>query len=142
MVKRKTIYVIGVFDLFHSGHVKLLERAKAMGDWLIVAINSDELVSTYKRRPFIAEEDRLTVVGACKYVDEAFIIRAYDNKAYLKKYEVAVIVHGDDWEKASYLEQLRIDETFLKEQQVTLQFLPYTAGISTSELIKRIKESE
>lgn len=58
----KNVYVIGVFDLFHFGHVELLRRAKELGDRLIVAINGDEMVASYKRRPFLSEQDRLEVV--------------------------------------------------------------------------------
>lgn len=73
----KNVYVIGVFDLFHFGHVELLRRAKELGDRLIVAINGDEMVASYKRRPFLSEQDRLEVVKACRYVDDAFIIHGY-----------------------------------------------------------------
>jgi glycerol-3-phosphate cytidylyltransferase len=142
MEKAKTIYVIGVFDLFHSGHVKLLERAKALGDRLIVAVNGDDMVASYKRRPFFGESDRLLLIASCRYVDEAFIIREYDNKTYLEKYGVDVVVHGDDWGRASYLEQIRVDEAFMKAHGIELCLLPYTTGVSTSDLIKKIKASE
>lgn len=135
------VYVIGVFDLFHTGHVELLRRAKELGDKLIVAINSDEMVASYKRKPFLNEADRMAVVEATKYVDEAFIINEYDNKEFIKKYKITKIVHGDDWEESSYMEQIRVTPEFLKENNCELVLLPYTQGISTSELIKRIKES-
>ncbi|WP_432712757.1 adenylyltransferase/cytidyltransferase family protein [Pedobacter sp.] len=137
----KNVYVIGVFDLFHRGHVELLRRAKALGDKLIVAVNSDDMVSTYKRRPFFTEEDRLVLVESCKYVDEAFIIGVYDNKEYIQKYKIDIIVHGDDWAKESYMEQIRVDKTFMQAHNVQLFLLPYTNGISTSDLIKKIKET-
>ena len=54
----KVVYIIGVFDLFHTGHVELLRRAKELGDKLVVAINSDDIVEQYKRRPFIDEENK------------------------------------------------------------------------------------
>ena len=83
----KVVYIIGVFDLFHTGHVELLRRAKELGDKLVVAINSDDIVEQYKRRPFIDEENRLKVIQACKYVDEAFVIRTFDNKDVVLKYD-------------------------------------------------------
>jgi len=137
----QNIYVIGVFDLFHRGHLELLKRARALGERLIVAINSDDMVANYKRRPFFSEEDRLALVEACKYVDEAFIIREYDNKEYIRKYHIEVIVHGDDWAKESYMTQIRVDQEFMAENQVKLHLVSYTNGISTSDLIKKIKES-
>lgn len=135
------VYVIGVFDLFHSGHVELLKRAKAMGNRLIVAINGDDMVASYKRLPYLNEEERLKVVKACKYVDEAFVIRQYDNKDFIIKYDIHKIVHGDDWEEMSYMEQIRVTPAFLKKHDCELVIIPYTEGISTSGLIKKIKAS-
>ena len=135
------VYVIGVFDLFHTGHIELLKRSKELGDKLIVAINGDDMVSKYKRKPYMDEKDRLKIIESCRYVDEAFIIREFDNKESLIRYNVSKIVHGDDWERASYLKQIRVDEDFLREHNIEMVFLPYTSGISTGELIKKIKES-
>lgn len=137
----KVVYVIGVFDLFHFGHVELLRRSKELGDKLIVAVNSDDMVASYKRTPFLNESDRLAVIKACKYVDDAFIISQYDNKEYIEKYEVNIIVHGDDWELDSYMEQIRVTPEYLKELNCELVLLPYTKGVSTSELIQKIKQS-
>lgn len=134
------VYVIGVFDLFHRGHVELLRRSKEMGEKLIVAINSDDMVASYKRRPYFNENDRLSIVQACRYVDEAFIIYEYDNKEYIKKHKITKIVHGDDWEADSYMEQIRVTPEFLKENHCELVLTPYTTGISTSDLLKKIKE--
>lgn len=141
MKKETIVYVIGVFDLFHRGHVELLRRSRELGDKLIVSINSDEIVSTYKRRPFFSEEDRLHIVKACRYVDEAFIIREFDNKEVIKHYGINKIVHGDDWDEKGYMEQIRVTDEFLKEHNCELVFLPYSQGISTSSLIEEIKAS-
>jgi len=137
----QTVYVIGVFDLFHRGHLELLRRAKALGDKLVVAINGDDMVASYKRRPFFNEEDRLALVEATKYVDEAFVIRQYDNKEVIKQYKINKIVHGDDWEEESYKEQIRVTDEFLEEHNCELVLLPYTKGISTSDLIEQIKNA-
>jgi glycerol-3-phosphate cytidylyltransferase len=137
----KKVYVIGVFDLFHRGHVEFLKKAKSLGEKLIVAINGDEMVASYKRRPFYSEYDRLEIVKACRFVDEAFIIRDYDNKEYIEKYGVDAIVHGNDWEINSYIEQIRVTKEYLQERNVDLILVPYTSGVSTSQLIKKIKEN-
>lgn len=138
---KEVVYVIGVFDLFHRGHLELLKRAKNLGDRLVVAINSDNMVESYKRRPYFLQEDRLEIVKSLKYVDDAFIINEYDNKEYIKKYKVNKIVHGDDWPEDSYMEQIRVTPQFLKENNCELVLLPYTDGISTSDLINEIKEA-
>jgi len=137
----KNVYVIGVFDLFHKGHIELLRRSKELGEKLIVAVNGDEMVASYKRKPYYSEEDRLALISACKYVDDAFIIREYDNKQYIEKYHIDAIVHGDDWEKESYMKQIRVTQDYLDSKGTSLVLLPYTQGISTSQLIKQIKES-
>lgn len=139
--KFQNVYVIGVFDLFHRGHLELLKNAKALGQRLIVAINGDEMVSRYKRKPFFNEQDRLDIIKACRYVDEAFIIRDFDNKDTITQYKIDAIVHGNDWERSSYLEQIRVTEDYLAENNVSLVLLPYTQGVSTSALITQIKNA-
>ena len=135
------VYVIGVFDLFHRGHVELLRRSRALGKRLLVALNSDRLVAEYKgRRPIFPQDDRLAIVQACRHVDEAFVIDSYDNRDVLLRHGVSAVVHGDDWSRASYLEQIRVTEGFLAAHHVDLVFLPYTSGVSTSDYLKRIRE--
>ncbi|HUS01751.1 MAG TPA: adenylyltransferase/cytidyltransferase family protein [Chitinophagaceae bacterium] len=137
----KNVYVIGVFDVFHRGHVEFLQKARALGERLIVAVNGDAMVTSYKRKPFYSETDRLTIINSCRFVDEAFIIKEYDNKEYIEKYNIDAIVHGNDWERASYLQQIRVTDSYLKARNAELVLVPYTAGVSTSQIIKQIKES-
>ncbi len=137
----KNVYVIGVFDLFHRGHVEFLKQARALGENLIVAVNGDEMVASYKRKPLYSETDRLEIIKSCKFVDEAFIITEYDNKKYIEKYNIDAIVHGNDWEVNSYMEQIRVTKEYLKERNVELVLVPYTQNISTSQIRKMIKES-
>ena len=139
MKKYKNVYVIGVFDLFHRGHVELLRQSKVLGDKLIVAINSDEFVSRYKRKPMYSEIDRMEIVKATRFVDEVFISNDYDNKPYLEQYNIDVIVHGDDWERSSYLKQIVVTEDYLAEKKVDLVLIPYYQGVSSSDLIKKIR---
>jgi cytidyltransferase-like protein len=137
--KYKNVYAIGVFDLFHRGHLEFLKKAKKLGNNLIVSINSDRLVAGYKRTPIYNEKDRLELVKSCKFVDDAFIIDSYDNKEFLKEYFIDAIVHGDDWESESYKKQIRVDDKFLKRYGIELVFVEYTNDISTSDIIRRIK---
>ena len=133
------VYVIGVFDLFHAGHVELLRRARESGDKLIVAVNGDKMVEKYKRKPFMSEKDRLKVIRACRYVDDAFIIRTFDNRKRILQHRVNLIVHGNDWTGDSYLQQIRLTPRFIAKHQIRLVYLPYTKGISTSSLVEKIK---
>ncbi|HUQ65645.1 MAG TPA: iron-containing alcohol dehydrogenase [Flavitalea sp.] len=135
----KNVYVIGVFDMFHRGHVEFLRKAKSLGDRLIIAVNGDQMVGEYKRKPLISETDRLEIIKACKFVDDAFIIRQFDNKCFIEKYDIDAIVHGSDWERQSYLEQICVTEDYLKKHNVDLVFVPYTSGVSTSGIIKKIR---
>ncbi len=138
---KKNVYVIGVFDLFHRGHLELLKKAKKLGDRLIVAINGDDMVSKYKRKPIFNEEDRLAIISSLRLVDEAFIIRIFDNKKVMIDRKVDIIVHGTDWDRDSYLKQIRVTESFLDENEISLELVPYTNGISTSDLVNTIKNS-
>jgi len=137
------VLVVGVFDLFHRGHVELLRRARELGDRLTVAINGDDLVEEYKRRrPFMAESDRLAIVAACRYVDHAYIARDYDTKPAIEAYRIDAIVHGDDWPHDRYLQQIRVTEAYLASRGVTIVYVPYTAGISTTDVVARIRAAE
>ena len=133
---RETILVVGVFDMFHAGHVKLLKRARALGDRLVVVVNGDGLTTAYKRRPVMSEQDRLELVSACRYVDAAEISNDFSVRTAILRHGVTKIVHGDDWSVESYKRQIRCDDAFLAATGVELVMLPYTAGVSTSDIIR------
>ena len=139
-MKVNNIYVLGVFDLFHVGHLNMLEKAKSLGGKLHVGINSDRVVKEYKRQPIIPQDERLAIVAACSYVDESFVVDTFDNKAIVLNKKINLIVHGDDWKGDSYLDQIRLSKDFVLENDIELIFLPYYEGRSTSDLIKIIKE--
>lgn len=135
---KKNVYVLGVFDLFHVGHLQLLKTAKSLGEKLVVGINSDELVREYKREPIIPEEERLLILESCKYIDEVFIIRSFDNKQILIEKNIDLIIHGDDWTGNGYLEQIGVSEEFLLVNNIAMEYLPYFVGRSTSGIINDI----
>lgn len=132
----ETVLVVGVFDLFHAGHVKLLEKARALGDRLVVIINGDQLTASYKRQPVTLEADREIMLRACRYVDEVEISNDYSIRDTIVRHGITQVVHGDDWEIESYKKQIRCDDAFLEQHGVRLVLLPYTAGISTSDIIQ------
>ena len=95
----RRIITFGTFDLFHVGHVNLLRRAKALGDWLVVGVSSDELNARKKgRKPFFSLDERLAIVGDSRVVDEVFVEEALELKGdYIRRYRGDVLVMGDDW---------------------------------------------
>jgi cytidyltransferase-like protein len=119
-----------------------LRKAKELGGNLIVAVNSDAKVASYKRKPVVPEHDRLEIVRSCKFVDEAFIIDGYAQREFIEKYNIDAIIHGDDWGRERYLHQICVTEEYLKERNTELVLLPYTAGVSTSQILNRIRALE
>jgi glycerol-3-phosphate cytidylyltransferase len=138
--RRKIVLVVGVFDLFHRGHVELLRRARALGERLIVVINGDEFTAAYKRRPVYSEEDRAAIVAATRFADNVVVSNSSDVKPHVERFGINVIVHGDDWEHESYLRQIDLTEQYILDRGIELVYTPYYAGVSTSALIKRLRE--
>ena len=117
----KTVITYGTFDLFHVGHLNLLRRAKELGDYLIVAVSSDEFNLGKNKVCKIKDTDRMKIVEAIKYVDKVI--------PDVKKYNVDVFVMGDDW-KGKF--------DFLKDY-CEVVYLPRTEGISTTQLKEELK---
>lgn len=140
LTARKTrIYVGGTFDCFHAGHVKLLERAKGLADFVIVALNSDAFAESYKGKTVLTELERLEVVRACRYVDLAFVMESWaKQKHYMELLRPDYILHGDDWTGGSLVSQLGVTDEFMDSHGIALKYVPYTAGISTSDIKRRI----
>ncbi len=91
------VYAYQVADLFHKGHGKALEQAKALGDYLIVGVLTDEAVEAYKRTPIIPFEQRVYMVRHFDCVDMVVIQMDVDPTENLKRYRADIVVHGDDW---------------------------------------------
>ncbi len=137
-VQTRNVLAVGVFDLFHVGHVRLLERARSLGTRLFVVLNGDALTERYKRQPVYDEQCRLEIIKACRFVDDAWISDTFDIKPFVESLDIRVIVHGDEWERSSYLKQVRLDESFLAKKHIDLSLLPYTASISTTSILDKI----
>ncbi|MCS2171733.1 adenylyltransferase/cytidyltransferase family protein [Scandinavium sp. TWS1a] len=127
----KKVITFGTFDVFHVGHINILERARAMGDYLIVGVSSDELNFSKKNRyPIYNEADRVKIISAMRFVDEVFIEESLDLKLeYINKHNATILVMGDDWKG-------RFD--WVKPACEVL-YLPRTPSISTTEIIEIVK---
>ena len=131
----KRVYVDMVGDLFHCGHVSLLKQAKALGDYLIVGLLSDELAQDYKKRPILTLEERACVIEACRYVNEVIpAAPLIPDKAWIKEHKIDVIVHGDDFSEE------RLQDFYGDAMDLGIfRTVPYTEGISTTEICNRIE---
>ena len=126
----KTVVTFGTFDVFHVGHINLLQRASALGDTLIVGVSTDELNFSKKNRyPIYKQEDRLKIINSLRYVNFCFFEESLEKKAeYLQYYGADVLVMGDDW-KGKFDQYNEICEVV---------YLPRTPSISTTEIIEVI----
>jgi glycerol-3-phosphate cytidylyltransferase len=125
-----TVITFGTFDVFHVGHLRVLERAAAFGDRLVVGVSADALNQRKKGRlPVFSQEERLAIVAALKPVDEVFVEESLELKRdYITKYEADVLVMGDDW--AGRFDDLR--------DICRVEYLPRTPAISTTAIIEKI----
>lgn len=134
-------YTCGVYDLFHIGHLNLLEKCKEMCDILIVGVCNDEYVRKIKNKePVINENDRLRIIKALKVVDEAYLVdidTTNDKNLALDKFKFDVLFSGDDWKGSE--RYIKTEEEF-KKKQVSIEYLPYTKGISTTMIKEKLKK--
>lgn len=127
----KRIITFGTFDVFHVGHVNILERAAALGEHLIVGVSSDELNFSKKQRyPIYSERDRVKIISSLKFVDTVFIEESLEKKKeYIQAYDADILVMGDDWAG-------RFDWV---SDICKVIYLPRTPSVSTTEIIEIVK---
>lgn len=134
----KVGYTDGVFDLFHVGHLNMIEAAKQRCDYLIVGVHSDDVVEGYKhRRPIINEADRRRIVASVKGVDCAVINQFRDKVKLWSAYHFDAVFIGDDWKGTERWNEF---EKILTEIHVDVIYVPYTKGISTTEIREKIAQ--
>ena len=121
----KTVITYGTFDILHYGHINLLKRAKALGDYLIVCISTDEFNAIKGKKSYYPYEVRKMMLEAIKYVDLVIPETCWEQKIEdIKKYNVDIFTMGSDWEG-------KFD--FLKEY-CEVVYLPRTEGISSTKI--------
>ena len=125
-------YTQGVYDMFHVGHLNILNNAKKYCDYLMVGVNADELVKAYKNKvPVINEKDRLAIVSNIKAVDECFLVDTLDKVEIYHDHPFDAIFIGDDWKGAPRWEKTREE---MEAMGVGFVYLPYTQGVSSTGL--------
>jgi len=127
-----------VADLFHYGHVNFLRQASTHGDFLLVGIHADETVESYKRTPILTMEERIRSVEGCRFVDEVVPNAPLEiTREWIEQNKIDLILHGDDVSP-------EVRDTWYKVpiEMGIYRSVSYTEGISTTELISRIKAAE
>ena len=138
MEKKIRVFTSGSFDLFHVGHINILERSAALGDELIVGVSTDELIEKYKgMRPIIPFEERFRIISSLRCVTKAVKQTKLTEIAQLQRENIDIVTIGDDW-KCKYLEGL---EWMKAQPSKKVVYFPYTPGISTTAIKRKIIEN-
>src|SRR5690625_995869 len=128
----KKVITYGTYDLLHTGHINLLRRARALGDYLVVAISTDEFNASKGKKAYYTFEQRKAILEALRYVDKVIPEDNWEQKIDdVKKYNIDTFVMGDDW-KGKF--------DFLKEH-CEVVYLPRTVGISTTQIKKDLNKT-
>lgn len=148
----KTVITYGTFDMFHIGHLKLLERLKALGDTLIVAVSTDEFNQEKGKKVLIPFEQRAEIVRSIKYVDMVIPEENWDQKIVdIKKHDVDVFAIGNDWDgkfdflrdycEVIYLDRTdNISTTKLKKSLSNFLSIPKEDIINAFEILEQLKK--
>lgn len=136
----KVVYTGGTFDVLHSGHINFLRQCSVIGDKVVVALNTDEFIEEFKGHPpLMSYEEREKLLLGCRYVNEVVPnIGGADSKPAIDKVNPTFIVVGSDWAAKDYYKQMQFTQEWLDERGIVLVYVPYTMGISTTELKRRL----
>ena len=130
-------FTAGAFDMFHVGHLNLIKNAKARCDYLIVGVNTDELIASYKDKNVVVPlAERLQIIESIKYVDEVIAVDTLDKGKMWEKKKFDVVFIGDDWKGS---ERWNETEQKLKKYNVDVVYLPYTTGTTSTLLREKLE---
>lgn len=128
----KRVLTYGTYDLLHYGHVRLLKRARQLGDYLIVAVSTDEFNAIKNKKAYHSYEERKEMLEAIRYVDLVIPEETWEQKIKdVQEYKVDVVTMGSDWEGNEKFEELR--------NYCDVVYLDRTEGISTTKIKKDLK---
>lgn len=123
----KRVLTYGTFDMLHEGHVNLLKRAKELGDYLVVALSTDEFNILKGKQAYFSYEKRKLILESIRYVDLVIPEETWEQKiSDIKNYNIDVVVMGSDWAGSDRFEYLR--------EYAQIMYLPRTKGISTTKI--------
>lgn len=124
-------YTTGVYDMFHVGHLNVLETAKQHCDYLIVGVSTDSLVEKYKNKvPIVPFDDRCRIVSALTCVDKVVAQKSRDKIAQYEEIKYDLMFVGDDWKGSEIFTKL---EKYLNNAGAQIIYLPYTPSVSSTK---------
>ncbi|MGA1776980.1 MAG: adenylyltransferase/cytidyltransferase family protein [Flavobacteriaceae bacterium] len=135
-----TLYTGGTFDIFHYGHMNFLKKCSLLADRVVVSLNTDEFIEEYKGRPpVMSYAEREASIKNFHYVDDVIPnVGGKDSKVSILQVRPDIIAIGDDWARKDYYAQMNFTQEWLDENEILLVYLPYTKGISTTEIKRRL----
>jgi rfaE bifunctional protein nucleotidyltransferase chain/domain len=138
--RKRIVFTNGCFDLMHVGHTRYLQAAKALGDLLIVGVNSDDSVQSLNKspdRPIVSDQQRAEVVGALGCVDYVVLFTEPDPHALISALQPDVLVKGGDWP----VERI-VGRDVVEGRGGVVKTIPLVPGVSTTALIHRIRSAQ
>lgn len=136
----KIVYTGGSFDIFHAGHVDLLRKCSELGK-VVVALNTDEFITQFKKKPTQTYEERKDVLESCKYVWKVVPNEnGSDSKPTILKVHPDYLVIGSDWLRKDYFKQMSFTPEWLEEQNISLVYIPRVRPLSSTIIKERIKK--
>jgi glycerol-3-phosphate cytidylyltransferase len=134
-----TVYTGGTFDLYHSGHANFLARCAELGR-VVVSLNTDEFIAAYKgKSPIISYEERASVLLSCRSVSEVIPnFGGADSKPSIEMTQPDIIAIGSDWARRDYYAQMGFTQDWLDARGISLIYVPYTEGISSTAIKARL----
>ncbi len=134
------VYTGGTFDLYHAGHAAFLQRCSELGS-VTVSLNTDEFIELYKGKPpVMTYEERKAVLESVRWVDQVVPnIGGHDSTLTIELVKPDLIVVGSDWARRNYYGQMCFDQDWLDDRGIGLCYIPYTQGISSTEIKTRLR---
>ncbi|MCX6709510.1 MAG: adenylyltransferase/cytidyltransferase family protein [Candidatus Woesearchaeota archaeon] len=141
----KIVYTGGTFDLYHSGHANFLRQCRIIAGEngkVVVSLNPDEFIKKFKgKAPIMTYDERKAMLESVSYVDRVIPNSGgEDSKPAILSVMPTFIVIGSDWAKKDYYKQMKFTQKWLDEHGIILVYVPYTEGISSTELKRRLTE--
>lgn len=133
------IYTGGTFDLPHSGHVNFLKKCAELGD-VVVSLNTDEFIESYKgKSPVMSYSEREAVLREFRSVAEVIPnTGGSDSTQAILEVMPDIVAIGSDWARRDYYQQMQFTQDWLDERGISLIYIPYTQGISSTEIKRRL----